>query len=370
MASQDSAQRNEAPANGAQKKTLDETAPIGTAARLSQALVAWGPRLTELAPRGRQFDFRRFEAIVMAAASRTPKLLLATVYSLKQSVMAAAELGLDPSGITGEAYLIPYENNKKLVHPNGKEEWIKVVEATFMPGYKGFLRLAHESGLFRDLGSGVILPDDVWEPIRRGPEKLLWGHVQNEPGQGQNQPPPLEIPAERWEGRNCITYKAKIAPLRGVYAFAKLVNVASDDIVKVIWFPRLEEIRAKSKAGANGPWITDYHEMAQKTAIRNLWKHLPKTEQMARAEELDQEFAFEDVLKDQRTVQPTGEGRIEDRGSEPKVDPAKAKTSKVAEDLAKRNAAARGDEQPSPAPPSAPPSEPKSNTEEASPSGG
>ncbi len=340
-------QRNEAPPNGGKNGNggaLDENAPIGDIKALNGALTRWAPQLTNVAPKGRGFDFERFRAVIMACAARTPSLVLCSYYSIRQAANAAAELGLELGGVSGEAYLIPYKNRKKIKLPNGADQWVEVMEATFMPGYKGYLRLAAESGLFRNVGAAAILPDDVWEPIRMGPEKLTWGHVQNEP----KARPKIEIEAERWERGTCIQYKAAIAPIRGAYAFAKMRDVSADDIVKPIWFDRLEEIRKRSKAGMNGPWITDYAEMAQKTAIRNLWKHLPKTAAMKRAEELDQEFDLEEVNRDGRTTQPSGEGKPPP-SSDTVVDRAKAKTSSVAAALAQRNAEAKGAQPPPPA---------------------
>lgn len=336
---------------------LGEHRPIESLASLGKAMAKWRPQLEKIAPPGRtKFDFARFESIVMSCASRTPKVLLCSYYSLRQVINSSAEVGLELGGVSGEAFIVPFLNKKKLTLPNGSEQWIDVLEATFIPGYKGFLRLAYESGLFRDLGCDVILPDDVWEPMRRGPTKLLWGHTQNEP----SEHPKVGIDAQRWKNNKREDYKAMIAPLRGAYAFVKMANPEADDIVKPIWFARLEEIRRKSKAGMDGPWITDYHEMAKKTAIRNLWKHIPKGNLMRRVEELDAEFDFEESQRDARV------NASEPIAVIPPADATKAKTDRVAERVrANAQRPAGGVPTPPPAPSSRPDTEPPNHDGDA-----
>jgi hypothetical protein len=45
----------------------------------------------------------------------------------------------------------------------------------------------------------------------------------------------------------------------------------------------VEAIRARSRAKDAGPWTTDYDAMAKKTCIRQLFKLLPKSTELARA---------------------------------------------------------------------------------------
>lgn len=289
--------------------------PIGSVATLATHLEKWMPNAEKLAE-GTQLVLPRFRAVVLAAFSRTPKLLECTAYSIKRAVFAAAELGLEIGGVSGEAYLVPYRTRKKM--PGGKDVWFD--EAQCIVGYKGYLRLAWETGLFRDLNADVILPDDVWEPVRRGPDRLQWGHIQGEP---QGEPPMMQIPALKGWGDKKTEYMASVPALRGAYAYAKLKDEGADDIVRAIWLPRLEEIRTRGKAGFDGPWITDYHEMAKKTAFRNLWKYLPKNDRMRRAEELDDDGLEESPLPPQVVAAAPPPAQLA-------TNHAKAKTDRVA----------------------------------------
>ena len=44
---------------------------------------------------------------------------------------------------------------------------------------------------------------------------------------------------------------------------------------EVMTTEEVERIRARSKAGKEGPWVTDWNEMAKKTVFRRLSKWLP-----------------------------------------------------------------------------------------------
>ncbi len=53
----------------------------------------------------------------------------------------------------------------------------------------------------------------------------------------------------------------------------------------------VDAIRARSRAGKSGPWVSDYEEMARKTVVRRLCKYLPmsvdKAAKFSAALELD-----------------------------------------------------------------------------------
>lgn len=51
---------------------------------------------------------------------------------------------------------------------------------------------------------------------------------------------------------------------------------------------QIELVRAQSKAGNNGPWVTHWEEMAKKTAIRRLFKYLPVSIEIQRAVSMDE----------------------------------------------------------------------------------
>ena len=51
----------------------------------------------------------------------------------------------------------------------------------------------------------------------------------------------------------------------------------------------VEKVRAQSKAGQSGPWVSHFEEMAKKTVIRRLFKYLPVSIEIARAVGMDEQ---------------------------------------------------------------------------------
>lgn len=328
---------------------IDDNAPIASLDRVRKSLDVWGKEIERMSPK---MALDRFNSVVLACFSRTPKLMECTRYSIRQAILAAGEMELEVGGVSGEAYLVPYNTKKKL--PNGVELW--VVEAQFIAGYKGYLRLAQESGLFRKIEGEVILPDDTWTDVERGPDGLKWGHVSREPKARHM----MTIQRGVWQNREKVVEDYDVPALRGAYAYARPKETRDDDYVTVIWKERLEEIRTRSKAGFDGPWITDYHEMARKTAVRALWKKLPKSDRMRRLEEHDQELEVPALKVDDIASAIPTEGSTKTREER-----SAAKTQSVADKVAAKNAKAA---EPPPAPPSSkppasappsPPSEPR-----------
>lgn len=83
----------------------------------------------------------RFLSGVISAVQRNEKLLGCTPISVVNSFMVMAQLQLMPSDISGEAYVIPYNNSKKI-----GDKWVKVPEAQFQLGYQGLVTLFYRSG--------------------------------------------------------------------------------------------------------------------------------------------------------------------------------------------------------------------------------
>src|SRR6185437_2021004 len=71
----------------------------------------------------------RMLKIALSTTARTPALLACTPQSIVLAVMQAAELGLEPGGLLGESYLVPYGSEAKLI-----------------VGYRGLVALARRSG--------------------------------------------------------------------------------------------------------------------------------------------------------------------------------------------------------------------------------
>lgn len=89
---------------------------------------------------------RKFLSSVMSDVQRTPKLLECRPVTIINSYMTMAGLGLMPSGISGEAYVLPYKNKG-------------VMEAQFQLGYQGLVTLLYRAGA-RSITSEIVYEKD------------------------------------------------------------------------------------------------------------------------------------------------------------------------------------------------------------------
>jgi recombination protein RecT len=211
-------------ARQANLKTLFEQAKPGIAAVLPKHLTA-----------------DKLLKIVLSATSRTPELLDCTPQSVLLAVMQAAALGLEPCTPLQLGYLIPYKNAGKS-------------EAQFIPGYRGLIRLANNSGEINKISARVVHEKDTCEIVYGTEEKLVHiPYINGDPG-----------------------------ALVAAYAIATMKS--GERLFEFLPRHEIERIRDRSKAATNGPWVTDFDEMAKKTAIRRLAKTLPLSEEkLARA---------------------------------------------------------------------------------------
>lgn len=181
---------------------------------------------------------------VMNALSQNRYLANADPTSVMQAAMTAAVLGLPVDNVTGQGYITPFKG-----------------KAQFIPGYKGYITLAQNSGF---LVSGEVVREKDHFVYQLGLDPKL-EHVPAPGG-----------PSDR-------------GPIQFAYATARSNNMPA--IFKVIHVEYINKIRDRSegyKAFVAGkirstPWETDYEPMAVKTAIRALAPQLPLNVQRAAA---------------------------------------------------------------------------------------
>lgn len=181
----------------------------------------------------------RMIKIAVTAAWKNPKILDCTKESVMLSIMTAAELGLEPGGPLGGAYLVPYGNTCQLI-----------------PGYRGMIDLARRSGQIKSIEAHAVYEADEFV-VEFGLEPKL-----------------IHRP----------TLKTERGEVTAFYAVAHLVGggVQYDYMTRA----DVDAIRKRSRSGNAGPWVTDYNEMGKKTVIRRLFKTLPVSVELSRALEL------------------------------------------------------------------------------------
>ncbi|MCV7424381.1 recombinase RecT [Mycobacterium yunnanensis] len=203
---------------------------------LAQLIEQMKPEIGRALPK--HMNPERMARIATTVLRQTPALARCTPESFLGALMTSSQLGLEP-GPTGEAYLVPYGT-----------------VCTFIPGYRGLIKLARNSGQLVDIWAEVVYENDTFKytlGLRRD--------LQHEPAAGERGKPIY------------------------VYAAAQLKDGGTPFVVMT--YTEVEAIRARSKAGRNGPWVTDWNAMAKKTLVKQLAKWLPLSAEFTSATVLD-----------------------------------------------------------------------------------
>lgn len=205
---------------------------------------AMAERLPAMLPNG--MSPARFEAVTIQAIARNPDLMDCTAQSVVMAVLEAAQLGLEPTGSLSRAWLVPFKG-----------------EATLMIGYQGLVDLARRSGGVSKVTSRVVYEGDDFA-------------VEYGTREGIHHIPLLET-----TDPSKITHFYCIAQLR-----------SGETVFDVMTKQQVDVIRARSRTGNKGPWVSDYSEMGRKTVTRRLVKSLPLTAEVMDAIERDTEREF------------------------------------------------------------------------------
>ena len=208
--------------------------------KLAGLVQRMAPELARALPK--HVNAERMARIVLTALRINPKLADCSEASFLGAVLTAAQLGLEVNTPLGHAYLIPYNRDCQLII-----------------GYQGMVELARRSGAVTSLYAYSVHEGDSFEY-----ELGLKPDVRHTPS---------KIPDR---DRKPVTH---------VYACAH--QAAGPPIFVVLTWSEVMAKRTRSRSANNGPWKTDTTAMALKTAVRQLWKWIPKSIEMQRAASLD-----------------------------------------------------------------------------------
>ncbi len=92
---------------------------------------------------------KRFVAAISSAVATNPMLQDCDAGSILSAGLLGESLNLSPSPQLGQYYLVPFNVKTGKQLPNGKDEYIK--KAQFQIGYKGYMKLAINSGQIRKM---------------------------------------------------------------------------------------------------------------------------------------------------------------------------------------------------------------------------
>lgn len=168
------------------------------------------------------------------------KIAVQNPESFVNSVVQASHLGLEIGGVLGQAYLVPYKGEIKM-----------------MPGYRGLISLARRSGEITSINAEIVYQNDTFDLV-------------------------LGIAPQ-------VTHKPMLEGPRGEPKLAYMVANFKDGGHHFEWMTMEEIMSIKDrssavKSGKPTPWDTDRDEMIRKTVIRRGWKYLPMSIEMQTAQ--------------------------------------------------------------------------------------
>lgn len=167
--------------------------------------------------------------------------------SFLNAIIQASHLGLEIGGTLGQAYLVPFKGEIKM-----------------MPGYRGLLSLARRSGEITSINAEIVYEQDEFD-LSLGMEAK-------------------------------VTHKPKIRGNRGEPVLAYMVAHFKDGGHHFEWMSieeimsvkeRSSAVQSAKKNGKQTPWDTDRDEMIRKTVIRRGWKYLPMSIEMQTAQVIE-----------------------------------------------------------------------------------
>lgn len=190
--------------------------------------------------------------LFLIASSRNPRIAQCTTESILQCMMDAAAIGVRPGGTMGRGWLVPRQNRKR--NP-------PVWELSYDPGWRGLSDVARRSGVVLRIESRIVHERDRFHEVLGTNPRLE--HDPFRPEDDDDNPGQI------------------------IAAYAIAFFKEGDPQFEVVWRRDLEKIRAKSATEdkAGNPWHDWPDEMARKSAVRRLCKHLPTDEEL--------EFALE-----------------------------------------------------------------------------
>jgi recombination protein RecT len=156
-------------------------------------------------------------------------------------------MGIETEGI--RAHLIPFRNNSD-----------DTVECTLLIDYKGLVEIVRRTDSVCRIHADVVCPDDNFE----------------------------------FNAGSIVRHTWNLAKPRGamIAVYAMVVDRDGANQAVVLQKYEVDAIRERSKSKSKGPWVTDYNEMAKKTAFRRLCKWLTLSPEVLQHISEDDESEF------------------------------------------------------------------------------
>lgn len=196
----------------------------------------------------RHMKVERFIRVALNATLRQPDLLNCNQQSFFKAMLDLSAYGLEADG--RRAHLIPFRNNKT-----------NSTDVQLIIDYKGIAELVRRSGDVSYMHADVVRESDDFS-FSFGSD----AHLRHRPNLSAGED------------------KQRVV---AIYSYVRLKD-GNDDFI-VLSPAEIETVRKRSRASGSGPWVTDWPEMAKKTAFRRHSKWLPLSAEVREAVEYDDE---------------------------------------------------------------------------------
>ena len=186
---------------------------------------------------------QRFLQVALHAIATDSNLLLkATPESIIQAVRDSATLGLEPTGLTGDAWIVVYGDKAKL-----------------MPGWRGYLKRIRNSHKVQDVDTQVVYVND----------EFRYGFTENGGWYVHNP----AMPVKQENG----SYLNDRGAYWGAYACAVMPSGYKElEVLPEVEINFIRDHYSQAARKPDSPWAMRWPEMARKTVLRILSKRLPQ----------------------------------------------------------------------------------------------
>lgn len=214
-----------------------------------------------------------FVASIIDLWGTDSKIQLCDPVDLVRECMKAAALKLPINRQLGYGYIIPFNNSKKL--PDGT--WTKVMQPTFIIGYKGLIQLAMRTAQYKIINAGVAFEGEVQMVDKLSGEINFSGQKKSD---------------------KVVGYFGYFEMLNG---YKKTLYVTVEDMAKhakkyspglkakkEVTIEKLIQLGTDQVEGPEVGWLDNFGDMATKTCLRELfskWGYMSIEMQQAYAED-------------------------------------------------------------------------------------
>ena len=228
---------------------------------------------------------QQFVTSLLSIVTNNNLLAKATNESIMTAAMKAATLKLPIEPSLGMAYIVPYNRNEKQGNT-----WVKINEAQFQMGYKGFIQLAQRSGQIRNINCDIVYKEEF----------LRYDKVYGT----------LHLKEEQVDSGEVEGYFASLELING---FRKMIFWKKEKVIAHAqkYSKTYDKQIGDFKSGT--PWKTEFDAMAQKTLIKELLsKYAPLSTELQEAIIADNEDSNVNEVKRAKDVTPPESDNLSD----------------------------------------------------------